>query len=424
MARKLEIGDQIRKKRSVTEANKGYSSAVYQALDDTYVSEWDGKVDPDFITDNVELFIWNTEEYYNEIFNTRRPAHSVAYSGLLGLFQLNVTDYDVNVRITSEMVKQWLKKHDLDYVKLLKPIVDKIEEERAERKAKSKKESVRSRRSVKEEVFPYESKRDSSFPYMYVLTHGFGPGTLPRGVKVGRVEDYKGYTVVWLDRPLSNDELSQYDIPAETYLRKYLGNDLDYFRGLSGLPEGIQRKRSKRSVKESLKDSVGKYLEDAVESGEIDEKQVVAFYDKNNNIKWLGKAGFAPIYLDHVELKSKKFVGNELHINEREVTESKRRVARKPIRESAWTAPNGKKYGKQKRSHGTSRYIFTRRELKDMVDSGLAQEIRNAEEAWKMSDEVIGYSWNETNGFKSGILFTDKDGNLWVGNTGVAQMFL
>ncbi len=424
MARKLEIGDQIRKKRSVTEANKGYSSAVYQALDDTYVSEWDGKVDPDFIADNVELFIWNTKEYYDEIFNTRRPAHSVAYSGLLGLFQLNVTDSDVKVRITSEMVKQWLKKHGLDYVKLLKPIVDKIEEERAERKAESKKESVRSRRSVKEEVFPYESKRDSSFPYMYVLTHGFGPGTLPRGVKVGRVEDYKGYTVVWLDRPLSNDELNQYDIPAETYLRKYLGNDLDYFRGLSGLPEGIQRKRSKRSVKESLKDSVGQYLEKAVESGEIDEKQVVAFYDKNNNVKWIGKAGFAPIYLDRIELKSKKFVGNELRINEREVTESKRRVARKPIRESAWTAPNGKKYGKQKRSHGTSRYIFTRRELKDMVDSGLAQSISNAEEAWKMSDEVIGYSWNETNGFKSGILFTDKDGNLWVGNTGVAQMFL
>lgn len=424
MARKLEIGDQIRKKRSVTEANKGYSSAVYRALDDTYVSEWDGKVDPDFITDNVELFIWNTEEYYNEIFNTRRPAHSVAYSGLLGLFQLNVTDYDVKVRITSEMVKQWLKKHGLDYVKLLKPIVDKIEEERAERKAESKKESVRSRRSVKEEVFPYESKRDSSFPYMYVLTHGFGPGTLPRGVKVGRVEDYKGYTVVWLDRPLSNDELSQYDIPAETYLRKYLGNDLDYFRGLSGLPEGIQRKRSKRVVKEGLKDSVGQYLENAVESGEIDEKQVVAFYDKNNNVKWLGKAGYAPIYLDHVELKSKRFVGNELRINEREVTESKRRIARKPIRESAWTAPNGKKYGKQKRDHGTSRYIFTRRELKDMVDSGIAQSISNAEEAWKMSDEVIGYSWNETNGFKSGILFTDKDGNLWVGNTGVAQMFL
>lgn len=424
MAIKIEVNDQIKRKKQVTEANKGYSSAVYQALDDTYVSEWDGKVDPNFIADNVELFIWNTKEYYDEIFNTRRPAHSVAYSGLLGLFQLNVTDYDVNVRITSEMVKQWLKKHDIDYVKLLKPIVDKIEEERAERKAESKKESVRSRRSVKEEVFPYESKRDSSFPYMYVLTHGFGPGTLPRGVKVGRVEDYKGYTVVWLDRPLSNDELSQYDIPAETYLRKYLGNDLDYFRGLSGLPEGIQRKRSKRVVKEGLKDSVGQYLENAVESGEIDEKQVVAFYDKNNNIKWLGKAGFAPIYLDWVELKSKRFVGNELRINERGFTESKRRVARKQIRESAWTAPNGKKYGKQKRDHGTSRYIFTRRELKDMVDSGIAQSISNAEEAWKMSDEVIGYSWNETNGFKSGILFTDKDGNLWVGNTGVAQMFL
>ena len=113
MARKLEIRDQIRKKRSVTEANKGYSSAVYQALDDTYVSEWDGKVDPDFIADNVELFIWNTKEYYDEIFNTRRPAHSVAYSGLLGLFQLNVADSDVNVRITSEMVKQWLRSHHM-----------------------------------------------------------------------------------------------------------------------------------------------------------------------------------------------------------------------------------------------------------------------------------------------------------------------
>lgn len=353
MAIKLEVSDQIKRKKPVTEANKGYSATVYKALDDTYVSEWDGKVDPDFIADNVELFIWNTEEYYNEIFNTRRPAHSVAYSGLLGLFQLNVTDSDVNVRITSEMVKQWLKKHGLDYVKLLKPVVDKIEEERAERKAE-KRESVRSKRSVKEEVFPYELKRDSSFPYMYVLTHGFGPGTLPRGVKVGRVEDYKGYTVVWLDRPLSTDELKQYDIPSETYLRRYLGNDLDYFRGLSGLPEGINRKRTAKPISERS-----------------------------------GRIG-----------------------------------AKRSMRESAWTAPNGKKYGKQKRSHGSSRYIFTRRELKDMVDSGIAQEIRDAEEAWKMSKDVIGYSWNETNGFKSGILFTDKDGNLWVGNTGVAQMFL
>ena len=33
MVRKFEIGDQIRKKKSVTEANKGYSSAVYQTLD-------------------------------------------------------------------------------------------------------------------------------------------------------------------------------------------------------------------------------------------------------------------------------------------------------------------------------------------------------------------------------------------------------
>lgn len=122
-------------KLRIDEGNIGYSSAVYQALDDTYVSEWDNKVDPDYIRDNVELFIWNDRPTYEEIFNTRRKPHSVAYEGLLKLFQGNVNDYEVKVRVTSDMVKRWLKKHGIDYVELLKPIVDRIEEERAERES-------------------------------------------------------------------------------------------------------------------------------------------------------------------------------------------------------------------------------------------------------------------------------------------------
>ena len=58
------------------------------------------------------------------------------------------------------------------------------------------------------------------------------------------------------------------------------------------------------------------------------------------------------------------------------------------------------------------------------VGAGSVISIRDAEKAWKMYKDVIGYSWNDTMGHKTGILFTDKDGNLWVGNTGVAQMFL
>lgn len=147
MVRKLNIKESNNRKQ-FTEADKGYSRSVYQALDDTYVSEFDGKVDPEYISDNVELFIWNTEKNYNEIFNTRRKATSVAYEGLIDLFQLNVKDADVKIRVTSEMVKQWCKKHGINYITMLKPVVDRIEEERAERKAE-KKESVR-RRYVKE----------------------------------------------------------------------------------------------------------------------------------------------------------------------------------------------------------------------------------------------------------------------------------
>lgn len=93
------------------------------------------------------------------------------------------------------------------------------------------------------------------------------------------------------------------------------------------------------------------------------------------------------------------------------------------VRASAWVAPNGKKYGKQKRS-SRYEYRFTKRELQDMIADGVAEEIRNPNEAWNICDDIIGIAWNETNGYKSGILFKGKDGNLYVGNTGVAQMFL
>lgn len=237
--RKLESRKRRMHRSSMTEANKGYSSAVYQALDEDFMDGWSKKVDPVYVSDQVELWLMNDKPCYDNIFNTRMKAHSVAYAAMLSLFQDVVDRYDVKVRVTSEMAKQWLKRNGMDYKEVLKPVVARVEEEREERKAETK-ESVRRRRRT--------------------------------------------------------------------------------------------------------------------------------------------------------------------------------------MKESAWVAPNGKKYGMQKKSRFPYAYIFTRRELKDMVRDGVAIEITNPDEAINLYGDMIGFAWNETNGYKSGVLFKGKDGNLYVGNTGVATV--
>ena len=60
------------------------------------------------------------------------------------------------------------------------------------------------------------------------------------------------------------------------------------------------------------------WIIEAIENEAIKEDQVVAVYDKNNNIEYLGKAQFAPLNLRQEFVKAET-VGNELRINEREV---------------------------------------------------------------------------------------------------------
>ena len=86
----------------------------------------------------------------------------------------------------------------------------------------------KSKMIVKEEI-PFESKRDSSCPYWYIFKHGIGPGTIPDDVKVGKVKDLDNYySIVWLDRPLSTDELEYYDIYPETMNQRILRDKLSY----------------------------------------------------------------------------------------------------------------------------------------------------------------------------------------------------
>lgn len=65
-----------------------------------------------------------------------------------------------------------------------------------------------------------------------------------------------------------------------------------------------------------MKATVGRQIEEMLEKGEIQANQVCVFFDKNNNINWLGKAEFAPIYLDWETLYKMEYVGNELRFNE------------------------------------------------------------------------------------------------------------
>lgn len=62
--------------------------------------------------------------------------------------------------------------------------------------------------------------------------------------------------------------------------------------------------------------SIGNYLENGIEHGTINADQICVYIDKNNNIKWIGKAEYAPIFLDWAALDHAETVGNELRLYE------------------------------------------------------------------------------------------------------------
>ena len=94
---------------------------------------------------------------------------------------------------------------------------------------------------------------------------------------------------------------------------------------------------------------------------------------------------------------------------------SSKRIKKTTVTASAWKAPNGKKYGKQS-SRFKSGYLFTKKDLKQMVEDGVAESLSG--DITSMNYDVIGFSWNDAHGYKSGILIQDRDsGKLYVGNT-------
>jgi hypothetical protein len=173
MVKKINIKES---NRTFLEVDKGYSRQVYQALDSDFKSEWDNKVDANYISDQVELWLYNTERFYREIYNNRRKAYSIAFEAMIDLFQDVVNRYGVKVRVTNEMAKQWLKKNGLDYKTVLEPVTARIEEDRIDNRKKT--ESF-----IREDV----SNDDVEELVLYITNDG----DLYRGIITANIENLK-----------------------------------------------------------------------------------------------------------------------------------------------------------------------------------------------------------------------------------------
>lgn len=120
--------------------------------------------------------------------------------------------------------------------------------------------------------------------------------------------------------------------PLRDFMREYDLTDTEAIAILSQIRNGRNAKEStneaasKRGRKRSTgkSNSVASFLDRQIESGKIDEKQVTVVYDKNNNIMWLGKAGFYPLLMSNVEYRSSGYDKDHPHefwINARSYTE-------------------------------------------------------------------------------------------------------
>ena len=58
-------------------------------------------------------------------------------------------------------------------------------------------------------------KESESKEYRYITTHGIGPGTVPEGTFIRSEDLENNKTAIYLNRPLSGEELKKYDIKPE-----------------------------------------------------------------------------------------------------------------------------------------------------------------------------------------------------------------
>ena len=152
----------------------------------------------------------------DEFFNDWSDVESFAHEGLMNGLYVSITDMETGKQLEISP-DEYQDAFDGDF-----DINEDI--------VRFKERIVNSAKSVKCSTRRIRASKDR--PYLYVLKHGLGPGTLPRDVEIIKTDEYNGYTLVWLDRFLTTSELKEYDIPSESNLERYLGEDFDRFSGV------------------------------------------------------------------------------------------------------------------------------------------------------------------------------------------------
>lgn len=94
----------------------------------------DKELDVDYLNDNIQIYLMNEKSLYDGVYNTRRPAHSVAYDGLIKTINM-----DNNENLTSPQIKAGFKQLGLDFKEVIKPTVEFVEQKRKEAKEEDKK---------------------------------------------------------------------------------------------------------------------------------------------------------------------------------------------------------------------------------------------------------------------------------------------
>lgn len=123
-----DILDESKEVKAETKLQESGVDVALEALK-SYMEDGQEEIDQDWLCNDIELNIRNTESLMKAINDSKRPAHSIAYDGLLYTLSNRVGG-----NVSSKQVKSAFDKLNLDFKEVLKPVVEEVEELRKEDK--------------------------------------------------------------------------------------------------------------------------------------------------------------------------------------------------------------------------------------------------------------------------------------------------
>lgn len=108
-------------------------------------------------------------------------------------------------------------------------------------------------------------KESENKEFRYITTHGIGPGTVPDGVFIRSEDLENGKTAIYLNRPLTDEELKKYDIKPE-WIQESLAEADDEEEDLEDVKDNIE-------AAEELEDTVDS--EEDQEENPVEEESIL-----------------------------------------------------------------------------------------------------------------------------------------------------